>query len=390
MGTIKGALDDVYAYNEFKKLIERFSIKKIIETGTYYGWSAIKLAEFGLPVQTIELSEEYFDIAKRNIKGKENIKTLLGSSPDVLMEIVRDKEEGILLFLDAHWNDYFPLRDELKVCIDKQIKPVIVIHDFYVPDQRFGYDTYNGQRIDFEYIQDLLPLIYGEFDYHYTDKIEIVDSGLIYIYPKWHQFTVGKFTLCSYPNFASYFGGDGSAVEPQTREWFASQIKKGDVVFDVGANIGLYSILFSQLTDHTYSFEPTDTYENLLLPNLKNNGITNVKTFNLAMGEKVGTFEDKIYRIWGEPPVKAKYEFTTLDEFSIIPKYLKIDVDGFDLEVLRGGKNLLLNNDVTVCVEVNHALHTRGHKELEVTEFMTEIGYRHVYTFDDENFIFKK
>lgn len=209
-----------------------------------------------------------------------------------------------------------------------------------------------------------------------------------------HKFNIGKYSILSYDYFADYFGADAANVEPQTREWFASQVKKGDVVFDVGANIGLYSILFSQLTDHSYSFEPTDTYDNLLLPNLQRNGITNVKTFKLALGDKVGLFEEKIYRIWGETPVLAKYEFTTLDKFcaknKVIPNYLKIDVDGFDLEVLFGGLNVLLDNDVTVCVEVNHALHTRGHKESEVTEFMTEIGYRHIYTFDDENLIFKK
>lgn len=393
----KGAVEDVYAYDEFKKLIQRFAIKKIIETGTYHGWSAIKLAEFGLPVQTIELSKEYYDIANNNIGGISNIEILSGSSPEVLSKILSDKEEGVLLFLDAHWNEYLPLRDELKVCIDKQIKPVIVIHDFYVPDGNFGFDSYNGQKLDYQYIEDLLPLIYGKngFDYHYTDKVESVDAGLIYVYPKkTHSFTIDinnkKFSLSSYPYFTSYYGSDAAHVEPQTRQWFTSQIKSGDVVFDVGANIGLYSILFSQLTDNTYSFEPTDTYDKLLLPNLERNNIRNVKTFKLALGDKIGTFEDKIYKIWGQEPVQAKYDFTTLDEFSTIPNYIKIDVDGFELEVLRGGKKLLLNNNVVVCVEVNHALHTRGHKESDIMDFMSEIGYRHVDTFDDENFVFKR
>lgn len=395
MGVEKGAVEDLYAYNEFQKLIGEFQIRKIIETGTYYGWSAIKLAEFGLPVKTIELSKENYNIAKKNMDGIANIEILFGSSPDILSKIIEEKEEGLLLFLDAHWEEYLPLRDELKVCIEKRIKPVIIIHDFYV-DGKFGYDSYDGHKLDYQYIEDLLLLIYGEgFDYHYTDKIESVDAGLIYIYPKrTHTFTAdieGKeFTLSSYREFSSYFGSDGASVEPKTREWFASQIKSGDIVFDVGANIGLYSVLFSQLTDNTYAFEPTDTYELLLLPNLARNNITNVKTFKLALGANSGVFEDKIYRIWGQSPVQAEFNFTTLDEFSVIPKYIKIDVDGFDYEVLLGGKNLLLNNDVVICVEVNHALHTRGYKESDIMQFMSEVGYRHIATFDDENFIFQK
>lgn len=188
----KGAIEDLNAYNEFKKLINNFKIKKIIETGTYYGWSSIKLSEFGLPVKTIEFSTQNYNIAKNNIEEKKlhNVEVILGSSPNILNEILNDNEKDLLLFLDAHWGNYWPIHDELKVCIEKKIKPVIVIHDFYVPDNngkaKFGYDSYNGQNLDYKYIEKFLITIYGEngFSYHYTDKIESVDSGLIYIYPK--------------------------------------------------------------------------------------------------------------------------------------------------------------------------------------------------------------
>lgn len=188
----RGALEDLFVYHEFKMLIQNFNIKKIIETGTYYGWSTIKLSEFGLPVKTIEFSEENYNIAKKNIEEKKinNVDIVLGSSPIVLNEIINENEEGILLFLDAHWHNYWPIHDELKVCIEKKIKPVIVIHDFYVPDgngkAKFGYDSYGGQNLDYQYIEKYLLMIYGEnsFDYYYNNKIESVDSGLIYIHKK--------------------------------------------------------------------------------------------------------------------------------------------------------------------------------------------------------------
>jgi FkbM family methyltransferase len=162
----------------------------------------------------------------------------------------------------------------------------------------------------------------------------------------------------------------------------------------VGANIGLYSILFSQYTENTYSFEPTDTYENLLLPNLQKNNVTNLKTFKLALGEKSGNIDEKIYMIWGEQPVSNQYEFTTLDDFSnqhqVIPKFIKIDVDGFDFEVLKGGRNLLYNNNIIVCVEVNHALHTRGHKESDILDLMESLNYENFMILDNENYFFRK
>lgn len=207
--------------------------------------------------------------------------------------------------------------------------------------------------------------------------------------------SLGKnFPISIYKKFKSDFGNDGFLIEYKTREWVSSQIKKDDVVFDIGANVGLYSILFSQLSNNVYSFEPTDTFENLLLPNIRRNNITNVNLYKLALGNKIGIQSDKIYMIWGENPIQSDFEFTTLDEFTsknnIIPNFIKIDVDGFDLEVLMGGKNLLVENNITVCVEINYALHTRGYKEIDVINFMNSIGYYHSLIFDNENFIFKK
>ena len=207
--------------------------------------------------------------------------------------------------------------------------------------------------------------------------------------------SLGKiFPVSTYKHFTSYFGNDGRHVEPNTRRWFSDNIQKNDIVFDIGANIGLYTILFSQLTDNTFSFEPTETYGTFLIPNLERNGINNVKTFKLAISNKSGIFDEKIYMVWGQEPVFEKFEFTTIDEFvegnDIIPKYMKIDVDVFDLEALQGSINTLKKNDIVLCVEVNHALHTRGYKESDINDFMISVGYEHFMTLDNENFFFRK
>jgi|688.fasta_scaffold148024_1 predicted O-methyltransferase YrrM len=188
----RGALEDKFVFNEFKKLITEFDIKKIVETGTYYGWSSIILSKFNIPIKTIEFSEKNFKEAKNNLEKNniQNVEIILGSSSDVLENILVDEEKNLFLFLDAHWYDYWPIHDELNVCIKKKIKPVIAIHDFFVPDEngrpKFGFDKYKNQKLDFEYIEQHLIQIYGEnnFNYHYNDSIDTVDSGLIYIYPK--------------------------------------------------------------------------------------------------------------------------------------------------------------------------------------------------------------
>lgn len=189
---IKGALEDKFVYEEFKKLIESNKINKIIETGTYHGWSTEKLSEFGVKVYSIEISEENFKIAKNNISNKniDNVELLLGSSPEILEKIIDESEEGLLVFLDAHWHNYWPIHDELKVLIKKKVKPIIIIHDFYVPDEngnpKFGFDKYGEQNLDFEYINELIDNLYDKdgYNFYYNDTVDCVDSGLIYIYPK--------------------------------------------------------------------------------------------------------------------------------------------------------------------------------------------------------------
>ena len=203
-----------------------------------------------------------------------------------------------------------------------------------------------------------------------------------------------SFYLDFYPVFESYYSNNGRYVEPETRDWFLKNLRKENIIFDIGAHVGLYSILFSQKCSTMYSFEPTDTYENYLLPNLQKNNIESVKTEKLGFGSKVGYFTEKIYKIWGQDPFEEIYNFMTLDEYvkvnQVIPDFIKIDADGYDYEILLGGINLLLNNNITICVEINHALTTRGYKSEDIFDFMNKINYENFLVLDTENYFFKR
>jgi len=183
----KGAFEDRFAFEEISKLIDKFKIKRIVETGTYLGWSTKKLCEFGINVDSIEINEEFYDEAKKNLKFK-NLKLHLGNSVDVLSEIIKEDEKNLLLFLDSHWYD-LPLLKELNILAEKKINPVILIHDFFVPDEdgnaKFGFDSYDGNELNFNLIQNHIENIYGGiYEFHYTTEVDCVDSGIIYIYPK--------------------------------------------------------------------------------------------------------------------------------------------------------------------------------------------------------------
>jgi len=198
-----GALEDSFAKQDIESLITRFDIKRVVETGSYYGWSTKVFASLVESVDSIEIEPNYLEEAKKHLEGITNVNLHLGDSVAVMNEIVSENEKNILFFLDAHWQEHWPILNELGVIKNKKLKPVICIHDFFVPGgtklrqtngrivskhyfdgSKFGYDEFNSVALDFKYIENSLKEIYGEdFNYHYNTNTDKVDSGLIYIYP---------------------------------------------------------------------------------------------------------------------------------------------------------------------------------------------------------------
>jgi len=187
---IKGAFEDRFLREELHRLLEAFNIDTIIETGTYKGWSTDLLAQTGKKVITIEINSEYHEIAKDFNYDHENIEFYLGSSEDILEKLIPvNGDNNILFFLDAHWEEYWPILDELSLIQRKGIKPVIIIHDFYVPDEKgrakFGFDQYKGQNLDFPYVKPSMDLLYGYEKYvHYCIEESEIGAGVGVFVPK--------------------------------------------------------------------------------------------------------------------------------------------------------------------------------------------------------------
>lgn len=180
----KGAFEDRFLARELLKLMAIYQIDKIVETGTYKGWSANVLAKTGKPVITIELNPELHEQAKDLNKNNPNVFLHLGSSEKLLDDLIPDStDENILFFLDAHWNDYWPVLDELKIIKKKTRSPVIIIHDFFVPDENgnpvLGFDQYKGQPLDLNYVAKDISDIYGNNGcIHYCLDFSDVNAGV--------------------------------------------------------------------------------------------------------------------------------------------------------------------------------------------------------------------
>ncbi|MCO6187962.1 FkbM family methyltransferase [Rhizobium sp. L1K21] len=200
-------------------------------------------------------------------------------------------------------------------------------------------------------------------------------------------------TLVSYyDEFQDYY----PESELQTKRWLVRNCQEDWVAFDIGANVGIYSVLLGKLLSQgkVYAFEPTTTIAKLS-ENISHAGLENVETFQLALGAKVGNFNDAIYRMWGQDPDVGDFPFTTVDQFVAEKKIgkidiMKIDVDGFDLETLKGSEKTLEALNPYLVIELNHALVTRGQSVNEALAWLVERGYSSALVLDNENYLLKR
>lgn len=170
------------------ELKQKLNLTKFLETGTYHGGTSKIISNYFDKIITIENDKSNYEIAKLNLNDTKNCDLYIGNSPEIMDKVIDVGDDSIFFFLDAHWEEYWPLIDELKVIKNKNLKPVIAIHDFYVPgidgNAKFGFDSYYNQPLNFDYIKNSIENIYGnDYEIQYSTS-STTNSGVIYIYPK--------------------------------------------------------------------------------------------------------------------------------------------------------------------------------------------------------------
>lgn len=184
--------------------------------------------------------------------------------------------------------------------------------------------------------------------------------------------------------------------------------KSPEIIFDVGANTGRAARFFVKHFPHAtiYSFEPFPESFDRLCADVR---LASIKAFNLALGSKneeaiLHSFKGSELNSLLAPDSRASMflesdelnlereatvQITTLDDFCeqhSIRKIdiLKLDTQGYDLEVLRGGGGLLASKRVRVIqVEVNFVPLYRGQPRVgEIIEYLSKDGYGLVGLYD--------
>lgn len=176
----------------------------------------------------------------------------------------------------------------------------------------------------------------------------------------------------------------------------AKHIRPGSVFYDIGANVGFFSVLGAQLVGaagKVYSFEPVPENASAIRHNLNLNHFQNVTLVEKAVAEADGQAELLVTSYSGgatlasagSPPDVQRT--ITVDVISIdsglkqglwdAPDVVKVDVEGAELSVLRGMADTLRRCRPILVYEVDdERQEALDQKQAEIAAFLRELGYR--------------
>ena len=145
------------------QLCGSFKPNSIIETGTYFGTTSIFFSKLAGNIHTIEINPKTAKIAKsrfRNLGTEINLH--VGSSIETLATILvglDPKSQRVLCYLDAHWESYLPLKEELSILCNWGGNFVAIIDDFENPIYpEYGFDKYGDSIVGIDMIPQNMGL----------------------------------------------------------------------------------------------------------------------------------------------------------------------------------------------------------------------------------------
>jgi FkbM family methyltransferase len=195
--------------------------------------------------------------------------------------------------------------------------------------------------------------------------------------------------------------------EPETVAWIERYVRPGDVVFDVGANVGAYSLVVDRATggrSTVYAFEPSFSTFAQLSRNVVLNGsqgriipvllalsdLNGMATFNYsslapgsalhALGNSVDGRGEPFRPALSQPVLSYRMDDFVAQFSGKAPNHIKLDVDGTELKVLQGAPHTLADPALrTILVEVEPTRPELAAIEslLAVSGFSVAARYRH-------------
>ena len=181
--------------------------------------------------------------------------------------------------------------------------------------------------------------------------------------------------------------------EKNETNFVKDSVNKGDIVIDIGANIGYYTLMFAKLVGDTgkiYAFEPDPKNFSILEKNIQVNGYNNIILEKKAVSNKLGKStlymnENSAGSSMHKPNnvVNQIYvDLITLDNYfevnTITPDFIKIDIEGYELNALKGMESILQSSDKTkIMIEYNPLTKKEFNSDpMDNLTFLSELGFK--------------
>lgn len=172
------------------------------------------------------------------------------------------------------------------------------------------------------------------------------------------------------------------SYELEKRKAFSKAVQPGDVVYDIGANVGYFSLLASVLTGEegkVYAFEPLQRNVYFIRRHLELNRLTNVEVIESAVANQPGEafFDTGASTAMGHLAAagEVKVKVVTLDQLIAEgritpPQIIKVDVEGAESLVMQGARQLLMTYRPKIFLD------THGREAHQATvDLLQQMGY---------------
>lgn len=196
--------------------------------------------------------------------------------------------------------------------------------------------------------------------------------------------------ISDYVGHYLYFG-----FEDKAQEKLIQLAKSGDTVLDIGTNIGSTLLQFANKVGNNgrvYGFEPDLINYKICLDNINLNSFTNIEVANIGLGNENGSFNLVVDTETNRGGNRISYNIETqktsskiyvvrLDEWiknNKITKVdlIKIDVEGFELNVLKGAKEVLVLYKPVLFIELDdNNLRAVGNSANELVLYLEALNY---------------
>ena len=201
---------------------------------------------------------------------------------------------------------------------------------------------------------------------------------------------------------------EGRYYEKNVEYWLGWMVDwlSETVVYDVGANIGYYSLTLSDRARQIYAFEPSSRTRHWLWLNLRLNRARNVRIFGYALSDTKGRADLNVYSSTGNNSlfvrqVSPKHDLKLLrtepiriidldrlrrEQHLLDPTLIKIDVEGGELQMLNGALETVRKSRPVIMLEYSEATsRDAGYAREELLKPLTPLAYRFLGLASDPN-----